>query len=162
MTQFRSRLFSLTRAVVTMVLCGACMVFVGPADRDDDFRELVAARARWNTNGVTDYEVSARALCFCALGGQTVRVTVRGGRVTSAIVVNTGEPVSANLVSVYRSVEQLFDVIEDAVRNRAHRIDATYDAQYGFPTHFVIDYVENAVDEEFGYEIVVFNPMLTR
>ena len=149
--------FRATGALFAPLFAAACIIFVGPSDRDDDVRDLVAARARWTANGGGDYDLTARALCFCPYGGQPVRVVVRGGRVVEALVVATGQPVPSSVAPIYRPIDQLFDVIEDAVQRRAHRIEATYDAHYGYPTHFLIDYVENAADEEFGYEIEAFS-----
>lgn len=154
----RPTLWPLTRLTFTPLLLSACIVFSGPGDQDQDVRDLVAARARWNSNGVSNYVVTARTLCFCVLGGQPVRVSVRNGAVTSVVVIATGQPVDAALTSVYRPIESLFDVLEDAVQRRAHRIEVTYDKQYGYPTRFFIDYLENAADEEFGYEIDTFTP----
>jgi hypothetical protein len=162
MSRHRRTLHRLAPALLTTLALSACIIFVGPSDRDDEVRSLVAARARWNTNGVADYDLTARALCFCFLGGQSVRVSVRGGRVVEALVVSTGEPVPSHSASTYGTVEHLFDVIEDAVQRKAHSIDATYDAQYGYPKRFVIDYVENAADEEFGYEIDSFTLAVSR
>jgi hypothetical protein len=142
--------------LVVLLAMQACIIFVGPSDNDDELRDLVRARARWNVQGVTDYDVVARALCFCGLGGTDVRVVVRNRQVISATVVATGEVLTGSFATHYRPVEQLFDVIEDAADRDAHRIDATYDQVYGYPTHFFIDYSVNAEDEEFGYEIVHF------
>lgn len=152
----RVALFKAYRWIALAVVLQACLVFIGPNDNDDELRDLVRARARWNVNGVTDYDVVARTLCFCGYGGEDVRVVIRDGQVISATVVATGEVLGAGITAIYRPVEQLFDVIEDAGRNDAHRIDATYDAHYGYPTHFFIDYRENTADEEFGYEIRQF------
>jgi hypothetical protein len=147
------------RTLVTPFLFGACIVFVGPLDRDDgDLRDLVAARARWNANGVTSYVVEARALCFCIQGGERIAVTVKNGVVTSATVIRTGQPVAPNLMSHYRTIEQLFDTIENAIQGDAYRIDATYHPHYGYPSHFFIDYDDATADEEFGYELASFNP----
>ncbi len=152
------RLLKPVRWLLALVALQACIIFVGPSDNDDELRDLVRARARWNVNGVTDYDVLARAICFCGHGGTDVRVEVRNGHVVSATVVATGQVLTGAEAGPYRTVEQLFDVIENAVDRDAHRIDATYDAQYGYPVHFFIDYSRNAADEEFGYEIVQFTP----
>jgi hypothetical protein len=143
--------------VICLALEG-CVVFLGPSDKDDIVRDLVRARALWNVNGVSDYEVIARTLCFCGYGGERVRVVVRDGNVTSAVVVSTGRVLTVQEAIQYRPIEQLFDVIEAAERADAHSIEARYDPHYGYPTYFFIDYSINAADEEFGYEIVSFTP----
>ena len=146
------------RPLLALVALQACIIFVGPTDHDDEVRDLARARARWNVNGIPDYDVIARAHCFCAFGGDDVRVIVRSGGVVSATILATGRMLGGAEAVQYRSVEQLFDVIENAIDLDAYRIDATYDAHYGYPTHFFIDYQRSAADEEFGYEIVQFTP----
>lgn len=150
------RVLQVTRAAGLASLFAGCIIFVGPGD-DDDVRDLVRARARWNVNGVANYDVTARTLCFCILGGEPVRVSVRNGQVTSAIIIRTQQPVPDQMLSVYRPVERLFDLLEDAMDKDAHQLDVTYDDFYGYPKHFFIDYSENVADEEFGYEITDFD-----
>lgn len=152
------RPFKAACSLVAVVALQACIIFVGPSDNDDELRDLVRARARWNVNGVTDYDVIARAHCFCAFGGDDVRVIVRDGGVVSATILATGRMLGGAEAVQYRSVEDLFDVIEHAARHDADRIDVTYDAHYGYPAHFFIDYSRSAADEEFGYEILEFTP----
>jgi hypothetical protein len=137
----------------------ACVLFVGPGDRDDKLRELVSARARWNANGMRDYEYVLQQKCFCVLGGVAVRVMVRGGSVVAAVQESTGEPVPANLASGYVAVEKLFDLLVDAIDRDAYRIHATYDPQFGFPSDFFIDFNQNVADEEMGYTATGFRPL---
>lgn len=147
--------FKAARLGALLALQG-CIVFLGPSDKDDVVRELVRARALWNVNGASDYEVIARTLCFCAYGGERARVVVRGGQVTSVVILSTGRSLSPQEAIQYRPIEELFDMIEAAERAGAYRIDARYDGHYGYPTSFFIDYSANAADEEFGYEILSF------
>jgi hypothetical protein len=154
----RVALFKAARWLVVLVAMQACIIFVGPSDNDDELRDLVRARALWNVNGVTDYDVVARALCFCGYGGVEVRVVVRNGTVMSATVMETGEVLGPGAGINYRTIDALFDIIEDAARMDAHQIDATYHPHYGYPTHFFSDYSVNAADEEFGNDIVQFTP----
>lgn len=143
-------------------MLAGCIVFVGPGDERENMRDLVAARARWNANGSTDYDMVSRALCFCILGGQEVRVTVRGGRVTSLVVVSSGQVIDPAQYSQYATVERLFDVIEDAIDREAVRLEVTYDNRFGYPVRFQIDYSEMIADEEYGHQVVSFTPLTLR
>lgn len=145
-----------TLAAAALLTATGCIVFVGPRDADGELRDLVAAKARWNTSGVSDYDMVVRALCFCVYGGQEVRVTVRAGRVTTATLVQGGQSLPTEN---YYSVEGLFDLIENAVERNAKEIDATYDSARGYPRLFQIDYSEMIADEEYGHEIVSFQPV---
>jgi hypothetical protein len=148
--------FKAARSLGVLLALHGCVVFLGPHDRDETRRDLIRARAQWNVNGVSDYEVIARTLCFCGYGGERARVVVRNGQVTSVVLLSTGRVLSPQESVSYRPIDQLFDMIEAADRAGAHRIEARYDAHYGYPTYFFIDYSVNAADEEFGYEILSF------
>lgn len=136
----------------------ACTVFSGPGNKDDIRSELATARARWNSSGVASYEYVLQQKCFCVLGGQKVRVTVLQGVVTAAVHETSGQPVSPQFMPAFVTVERLFELIEDGFRRKAHRIEATYDAQHGFPADFFIDYNQNIADEELGYSATQFRP----
>jgi hypothetical protein len=140
------------------LFASACMVFVGPGERDDHLRELISARARWNARGTTDYSYVLRQNCYCVLGGQPVRVTVQAGVVVSAIRIGDGLHVPAEYLGAFVPVERLFDIIEDGIQQRAHRIQATYDEDYGFPDDFFIDFSQQVADEERGYTATEFTP----
>src|SRR5688572_33168446 len=97
--------YKAARWLVVLLAVQACIIFVGPSDNDDELRDLVRARARWNVQGVTDYDVVARALCFCGYGGTEVRVVVRNRQVISATVIATGEVLTGSFATHYRPVE---------------------------------------------------------
>ena len=46
------------------------------------------------------------------------------------------------------TVEELFALLQDAVRRKAARIEVSYDERYGYPTELFIDYDERMADEE--------------
>ena len=110
---------------------------------------LRAARARWASSGIDDYELTVRRLCFCGFV-EPVRVKVVDGAIVSRTVVSTGEPLSALYASYYPDVPGLFAIVEQATTN-AHELDVEFDATYGFPTDVSIDWEENTVDEEVVY-----------
>ncbi|MBK8247969.1 MAG: hypothetical protein IPK85_11300 [Gemmatimonadetes bacterium] len=127
-----------------------CLAFVAPDDPGST-RDLVAARARWNLHGATAYTMRGSAQCFCILGGREVEIDVAGGRVTRVRLVDTGADIPSEFVASYRSVEELFDLVDEAIRSGAHRLEVTYDAQRGFPTQLWIDWSDRIADEEYGF-----------
>ena len=50
-------------------------------------------------------------------------------------------------------MDELFDLLSDAITRRAVQIDVKYHPQLGYPTEFYIDYSTNISDEEFGYHV---------
>lgn len=127
-------------AVSVLAVLTGCST--GP-DRDEAF---LAAKARWASKNIGSYEIVVRRACFCATV-ESVKVTVVNGQVTSRVFVATGDPVPANLAEYYPGVPGLFDIVEDGY-DRAASISVTFDAEYGFPSSTVIDYIANAIDDE--------------
>jgi hypothetical protein len=142
-----------------LALLGACIVFVGPGERNDDLAALVSARARWNALGTSDYEYVLQQKCFCVLGGVPVRVLVRAGAVVSAVRETDGQAIPPELRGGFVPVERLFDVIVDAMDRGAHRIEASYHPQFGYPTDFFIDFSPDVADEEMGYTASALRPL---
>lgn len=141
----------------TLPWLGGCNT-LGLDGRDSERERLEAHRAQWRSQGVDSYQFILQRLCFCAGGTSPATVVVRNRQRLSVTVVETGEPIPEMYAQYYLTVDELFDFIGDAISRKAHRIDVTYDASYGYPTKISIDYLEFAVDEEMAFEASSFVP----
>ena len=139
-------------SVAVMLLLGGCELFTGP----DQPTRLEEARALWDQVGPRDYAFEYTPDYFCALGGQRVRVTVDDGAITTARVISTDAPVDTYLFATIPTVLELFDAIDQALDRNAYRIEASYDRTYGYPVRVAIDYVRDAIDDEYGFTITGF------
>lgn len=137
----------------TLVAGSSCGI-TGNDDADADLRR---AQTRWTRSGVQDYSIVVQYLCFCAYT-RPVRITVRFGNVVSRVDAETGQPVpeAGNHI---RDVQGLFALVREAIDRDAHRLEASYDATYGFPKEIDIDYIGNAVDDELQIRTSEFLPM---
>ena len=116
------------------------------------------ARARWDRANIDSYEMTVRRLCFCGFV-DPVRVTVSDGAIVSRVNLLTGEPVPENIAELFPDVPGLFAIVDDA-RANADELDAEYDETYGFPRSIVIDWIENAADDEVAYVVEDFGVRL--
>lgn len=137
--------------LLPVAVAGSCSV-LGLDDYEGERDRLDAARAVWQAQGPTSYVFVLQRSCFCGGGTQPARVTVEDGQRVSVTVVDTGEPVPAEFEQYYLTVDELFDFVEDAIDRKAHRITVEYDRDVGYPVSIFIDYQENAIDEEMGFE----------
>jgi Family of unknown function (DUF6174) len=146
----------MTRSIASLaaLALAGCLAFVAPDD-PIAIRDLVSARARWNLHGATAYTLRGSTQCFCVMGGREVDIEVLNGQVTRVTYADSGTPLPSELGASFRSVEQLFDIIDEAVRQDAHRIEVTYDPRRGFPTRLWIDWSERIADEEYGFVTTV-------
>lgn len=138
-------------AVIFLNGCGGLFGTLGQAGLQN---ELDAARENWSVAEPAAYLMTVRRNCFCPLGGARVDVLVSSGQVTEVSRNDTGEAIDISEGSFYPSVDGLHDILQDAIDRGAHSITASYHETMGYPVSFYIDYWENAVDEELGFEIV--------
>ena len=131
--------------VLPALLLASCSLF---GEEDGAVSEIEEQRRRWERLAIDTYEYDLTLSCFCVSVGP-VRVQVRADTVFSATALETGEPVTDEFRA--RTIDSLFDVLEDAVVREAHRLDTEYDDTFHHPTLVDIDYNKNVVDEEVQY-----------
>jgi hypothetical protein len=137
---------------------GACDTLTGLDDQTREERELARARRNWSLSYVDDYDYVLRRRCFCQLGGEAVRVSVRRGAVVDLELESSGQPLSLTWAHAYPPVTGLFTLLQEAIDRDAYVVDAIYDGQYGIPIDIWVDYSPDVADEETGYEVASFRP----
>ena len=80
-----------------------------------------------------------------------VRVTVQGGVITG--VTELASEV-AHDPELFRTIDGLFDLVQDAYDRDAHEVQVDFDPDRGYPTRIWIDYVEMMMDEEMGFTLL--------
>lgn len=142
------------RRLLPLLLAAALTGGCGITDPDSpEVDRLEAARAIWATQGLRDYTFRLSRECFClpeSIGPAWVSV-FNSVLVSRVDYVDTGEPMPDEYARWYLSVEGLFDLIDDALRRGAYRVDVTYDQATGVPLDIYIDYDVQMADEEVGY-----------
>jgi len=99
--------------------------------------------------------------CFCMPGRLEATVHVENGQVVSiSNVRGDGEPFDGASPSDFKSIEELFALINEAEREGAAVVQVTYDEVLGYPTDIYIDRDERLADEEIFYRAsdVVVDP----
>ena len=111
--------------------------------------ELDTSRSLWNINGLTDYNYVLQRQCNCI--GDARRpglVQVRGGAITAVSDVETLQPINPSL---FRTVDGLFDELQNAIDQSADDIQAEFDSRFNYPTSIWIDFDRGIADEELIY-----------
>jgi len=128
-------------AILPLLLLAGCAIL----GEDDDPSEVAQQRRQWERLGFDAYEYDLAIFCFCP-HIDPVRVQVRADTVFSVTLVETGAPVEDPFRA--RTIDELFDVIEDAVAQEANQLDVEYDEAFGYPSRIYVDYRINVIDEE--------------
>ncbi len=133
--------------VVLPIAFGACEILGTDEDKERD--TLDANRLRWSASGQTaEYVLRQQVSCFCGFPVTPHDVTVVGDSIADVRDSATGVVLAAGQWEFYRSVDGLFEMIEDALESNAHMVDVDYHPLLGYPALISIDYIRNAVDDE--------------
>ena len=116
-------------------------------EREEMQRQLDRNRARWEALGLTSYTVHERVSCYCVFGPDEVIIAVDAGEIVSVTNAETGQPVDTATSRFYYTVDDLFDMLERAVRE-ADSLRVSYDPTFFYPTEIAIDWIEPAIDDE--------------
>jgi len=111
--------------------------------------ELDEARFKWSNNGVSDYSYVYEISSYYAppLPGP-LRVTVRGGQVSSSSLVDDGEMIDiSGMPAVPGTIELAFDFISTLHAEYPYEIDVEYDAVLGYPKRIMVDFSDSTEDE---------------
>ena len=123
-------------------------------------QQLQHNKQLWAKQKIFNYRYSLRRSCFCLPEvTQPVEITVRNGKVTSLIGVNSRKPVNREYFTKYDSITKLFEVIQDAIAKKAHRLSVTYHPTLGYPTQIDIDYNKQMADEELSLTLENLQPL---
>ena len=114
--------------------------------------ELETHRKLWQAQNITSYDYTFNKMCFCPPPANTPAIiSVRNNAITSVSNPETSQPIDNPEIDFYKSIDQLFEVLEEAVQRKADRITVKYDAKLGYPTSIFIDYIKLAADDEVAF-----------
>lgn len=131
-----------------LLLVGGCSDPTGPEEA-----RLTAAQRRWEAKrpASNSYTMQQRVVCFCITGATTFQVTVTTGTITRAVNLATGEPMSVTLLTIFRTVDQLFMQAREGLTREGVVTSMAFDATLGYPTTLSLDPIRNAIDDEVTY-----------
>lgn len=123
-------------------------------------QQLRRSKQLWAKQKISNYRYTLRRSCFCLpKATEPVRIAVRNGKVTSMVAASNGQPVNREYFTKYDSIAKLFDIVEDAIAKKAHRVSVTYHPTLGYPTQITIDYDQMMADEELYITIDNLQPL---
>lgn len=131
--------------VACATLSGCQLIGWGDYGTNDSHRDEWASRS----NGT--YSLLMTRSCFCIPAGE-FEVNVVDYHIRSMVNTSSGESIDPTYFEFVHTIEQLFDLIDEARRKGAHKLEVEY-AREDYPTVVNIDWIENAVDDEIYYRI---------
>lgn len=157
-----------TAALAVVALAAAKTGCSSPSELEELLIESEEAEALWLETRPVEYEALQVRLCECtpAMAGsvqlQVARSPVSHGAGTEVIVGGTytqgGEPVPEQFLQHFRTAQELFDLIREAVEEGAFSLEATFDPDLGYPRSVAVDWHEQIADEESIYQMEIIDP----
>lgn len=149
--------FRLPRTLRLLAVVALAPLSGGCSDQGPDdelLRHVETARSRWNSARLDRYAYGLLRICECTpeLAGP-VSVSVQGADAIAWTYAD-GSVVPPAIRPSFPSVDGLFDMIEQAIRQGAWEVSAMYDEQTGVPIEFRLDYEQFVFDEEAYYRVV--------
>ena len=129
--------------------------------KGDDF---VASRNLWQQEGQENYSFEFSKLCYCGGLFNPATIVVKADTISTVLDPETGEPlrdpqtnelVFPKYSDSFLTIDELFEVIEDARKN-ADKLSVEYDGNLGYPVLIEIDYIKEAIDDEVTYKVENF------
>jgi Family of unknown function (DUF6174)/Domain of unknown function (DUF6438) len=117
------------------------------APKDKTSLELIKNRQIWNRKNFNTYSYVFTRSCFCApKSTEPITIEFRNGNIN--YISSGGTPVQKELFERYNSIPKLFDVIQDAIDNKAAKVNVKYHPTLGYPTDISLDYKAQVADDE--------------
>ncbi len=144
-----------------MLLLTDCAL-ANPAMTNPLASELKDQRKLWHSQKINHYEYVYNWICFCPPPANTpTKVLVKNNAIISVKNPDSNQVIENPDLAAYKSIDQLFEVIEKAIERKADEIVVKYDPKFGYPTSISIDYIKLAADDEVAYsatDLVIVNP----
>ena len=145
----------LLRRLVTCLILMSCFVLKTPAyvDSTETQEQLNHNHSKWTSKNIKDYQYTFNWSCFCPPEhNKAVIISVRNGVLASIKYADGSGAVDKSKYPNYRTIEGLFEFVQDAINRKAYRVTVSYDANLGYPTSASIDYDQRIADEEKSFK----------
>jgi hypothetical protein len=125
----------------------------GSALTTEQAAALTAAEERWKRSGVRDYSFEIHPFAPLTFGRNAAKIEVRAGVVKSVTRLGSLEPPRA-------TVDELLASIRDASSSgRYEKIEANYDARFGYPSRIAFTANKDIRDGNSIIEITAFKDL---
>ena len=129
--------------LVALVACSS------PGRDPVDQSDLDSARAKWEPAAPRAYSFLWQENCLCTEHiTREIRIFVVDNAITSATYTDDQTAVPDHVRAHLKTIDGLFDMIQEAIDLPAFEIAIMYDATLGWPSEIRIDHDEHTADEE--------------
>jgi len=121
---------------------------------------LNAHLAQWKKTRPEKYVYEFKRSCFCTPEYiKPVIIRVDKNEITDARFKNNNKPLPPELKGNRKTIDSLFQAVQNAINRKAHSIKVKYNQQYGYPESISVDYDKMIADEELYLSAKDFKPL---
>lgn len=115
-----------------------------------DYTSISDPKTRWATYKLTNYVLDQEIQGFANFNGPC-RVIVRADTIADVIRKSDGQSVLVEGGSTFKTVAQMFSLVESLKVDGVAQLKVDYDPRFGFPSYIFVDYKSSMIDDEVGY-----------
>ncbi len=156
MVKMKFRFGLIATALSALVLLISCEHAIAPSTSAFDlpnYSHIIEPAARWSAYGLKNYTIEQKRLCFCRFPHEFVKLTVKDNKIVQGIGLTNGQPVPAEILQYYQTVDALFAWIEETKALNPERLEIEYDSRFGYPKKIAFDYSSGIADDELWIEM---------
>lgn len=121
-------------------------------DLDQAQKDLNIARTLWDAKKLTTYSLVQTRSCFCPTEyTRAMMYHVINGMINTWSLVYADDGKQVTIETQLNTVNQAFDMIQEAIDAKVANVTVSYDSIYGYPTSITIDRDFMIADEEMYY-----------
>ena len=146
--------------IALVLFAGVLISGMSCGRQNEQMQSLTRHQRLWAQQGIVSYQYRLQVNCFCPpeVTGPFI-VQVRDGTPSSVLYAATGKPAESRYFEKYDTIDEMFLVVDDALKRKAAEISVTYNETLGFPTSIYIDFIKQAVDDEIAYGVTEFQTL---
>lgn len=109
-------------------------------------------RSLWLSHAAGTYVIKQARLCFCPGPYGFVRLTVVDNQIVEGVATNRSCSLTIDELKRYKTVDELFDFIDEAQGRQPAVLLVKYDPDFGYPRNIYLDPHPEIADEEIGFD----------
>ena len=130
--------------LLTPLSCGNSGEPVAPTTR--------GPRSLWLSHAAGSYVIEQARLCFCPGPHGFVQLTVVDNQIVEGVAADRGGSLTIEELERYKTVDELFDFIDEAQGRKPAVLLVKYDPDFGYPRNIYLDPHPEVADEEIRFD----------
>ncbi len=142
-------------SIITIILISCSSDDTSELSKNEESKE------KWKSWKIENYSINEMTQCYCA-GILEWKLTVIKGKkdkVSFDETILPGNNTYDNVLKEAKTIDNVFDFIEDFDLSKVAKFSVVYNEKYGYPTSVFIDYDSSVVDDEIEYIYQGFEPI---